>query len=554
VAFGRHTMISDNIRHKIEAPPDPRVSSSRGGAQCHERPPRQRTLIAVTILSVDTSLPIHKAARPDVSQHLPASAPESLPPATPFLSSPGRRRGRRPEAGACVSPSFSPSPASLVPAPAPAAPRQYVNNSTAAGQGAEDAVTLRRRERLALRAKIRRFSRLKSTPRIEGKSPQYTLRHCGVVRCSADGFVRLKVAEGVGYAEGVVHCGSVHGCPVCAAVIRTKRSRIYADSADRWLKAGHFVYMVTLTFPHYMGDDLGEMWDLVSDGTGYLTSNRAWGRLKFDLGCRPRPPRVFAVDSKGVACKTRAWAECDIGYRRVVECTWGCENAWHPHCHMLVYLRNTEATSKLDGARRLFLIDRHFRTAWPKWVTDHGFRLPSDKHGVKVEECYRAKDAAEYLVKTQDGHGVGMELARGDLKKGRKESLTPFEIADRAGDGEEQFLQLWWTWEKASKGRKMTTESQGLAAMLGEVEVTDQELADEDAGGDDVAAMTGQAWTEACNHRCADAAGNPDAVRNGLESALFEAAVAGGLAAVNAVLDAHGYGHAHAPVPRADDG
>ena len=51
-----------------------------------------------------------------------------------------------------------------------------------------------------------------------------------------------------------------------------------------------------------------------------------------------------------------------------------------------------------------------------------------------------------------------------------------------------------------------------------------------------------------------DAAGNLGAVRNGLESALFEAAAAGGLPAVNAVLTAHGCGHAHVPVPGGDKG
>ena len=64
------------------------------------------------------------------------------------------------------------------------------------------------------------MSALKTAPTKEGKAPQYTLRPCGVVRCSDDGKVRLKVADGTGYVEGVVHCGSVHGCPVCAAVIR----------------------------------------------------------------------------------------------------------------------------------------------------------------------------------------------------------------------------------------------------------------------------------------------------------------------------------------------
>jgi hypothetical protein len=400
-----------------------------------------------------------------------------------------------------------------------------------------------------LRAQIRRFSRLKTVPRKEGKQPQYTLRHCGVVRCAPDGHVRIKVAEGAGYAEGVVHCGSVHGCPVCAAVIRTRRSEIWSGSAGRWIDGGGWVYMVTLTFPHDMGDDLGEMWDLVSEGTGYLTSNRAWARLRTALGCRPRPGKIYVGAPDGEVTVSR-WERCDIGYRRVIECTWGCENSWHPHCHMLVYVRNTEATARLDPSRRLFLITEHFRTAWPAWVTRRGFRLPSDEYGVKVEECRSGGAAAEYLVKTQDGHGVGMELARGDLKKGRKDSLTPFEIADRAGDGEERFLKLWWTWERASKGRKMTAESQGLAVMLGEVEVTDQELADEDAGGDEVAAVTGPAWAQVCHHRCGDAARNPAAVRNGLEAAVFEAAASGGLDAVNGVLAAHGCGQAYRAPPR----
>ena len=444
-----------------------------------------------------------------------------------------------------------------------------------------------------MRAKIRRFSRLKSEPRIEGKSAQYTLRHCGVVRCAPDGQIRIKVAEGVGYAEGVVHCGSVHCCPVCGAVIRTRRSVIYQDSAKRWLDDSNWVYMVTLTFPHYMGDDLARMWDLVSGGAGYLTSNRRWYKLRDELGCRPLPRPLFVADSVGEAERVTRWDECDIGYRRVIECTWGCENAFHPHCHMLVYLRNTEATDALDGAERLAKITAHFWQSWLRWVTHTckdcgkairagrgcpfarrsrlvvrsevpcgcrcecggpGYPPPSAGYGAKVEQCYAADKAAEYLVKTQDGKGVGMELARGDLKKGRKDSLTPFEIADRAGDGEEQFLKLWWTWEKASKGRKMTTESQGLARMLGEVEITDQELADEDAGGEEVAAVTGQTWANACAHRCADAGRNPAAARNGLEAAVFEAAVAGGLAGVNEVLHAHGCGWAYVPPPREEGG
>jgi hypothetical protein len=345
-------------------------------------------------------------------------------------------------------------------------------------------------------------SRLRSSPR-DGSEPQFTLRKCGLVRRSSEN-VRLRVVDGTGYAEGVVHCGSIHGCAVCAAKIRGRRSEIYGASAGRWLDAGNTLIMVTLTFPHDMGMRLDPLWDLVSDGAGRVTSSVRWRKLKLELGG-------------------------EVWYRRAIEQTYG-DNGWHPHCHMLIYIRGDGG----DGAVVLQKIEAHFKAEWAKWITGQGYRLPSNEHGVKVEACHSGGEAGEYIVKTQEGRGVGNEIVRADLKTGRKNSRTPFELLrDFSRTGDKSLLVLWWEFEQASKGRRAITQSQGLGAVLGETEVTDQELADEEAGGIDAAELPGETWAQVCARE--------------LEAQVFEAAAAGGLAAVNDVLAANGCGLAHAP-------
>lgn len=389
---------------------------------------------------------------------------------------------------------------------------------------------MRRRERLALRAIVRRISRLKSKPQekpASGKKshPQYTLRRCGKVPCprarkgsaavSPSGHIQLRVgtsAEGgrFGYVEGVVHCASISSCPVCAAKIRNARTVIYSESAARWLADGNTLLMITLTFPHYAGMSLAPMWDMVSGGASHLTSSQRWRDLRKAFG-------------------GQMW------YRRALEQTYGV-NGWHPHCHMLVYIRGDV------GAEGLVLVHEHFRSEWVKWVTSKGYGLPSGAHGVKIDVCASGADAGSYIVKTQDGHSVGAELTRGDLKSG-KGSWAPFDIlrayrhAEDQGDvAEAESLRLLWReFEEAAKGRRIITESRGLKGVLGEDEVSDQELADEEvADHEDIGEITGATWRQVCERE--------------LEAPVFEALASGGLDRVNLILDSAGLDLAYPPI------
>ena len=486
------------------------------------------------------------SAEPDAPATFPAFLREksrpawSARPVPAHLLSPvslgGAGVAERPEAPSSAFPSFS--PATLAPASPNVRYRPLGNyvNSSVAREPAADTDVMRRRERLALRAVVRRISRLKSKPQekpASGKKsrPQYTLRRCGKVPCprarkgssavSPSGHIQLRVGtseEGgrFGYAEGVVHCGSISSCPVCAAKIRNARTVIYSESAARWLADGNSLLMVTLTFPHYAGMPLAPMWDMVSKGASHLTSSQRWRDLRKAFGGQ-------------------------IWYRRALEQTYGV-NGWHPHCHMLIYIRGEL------GGRGLADVHRHFTEEWARWVTRNGYGLPSGVHGVKVEACASGPDAGSYIVKSQDGHPVGAELTRGDLKSGKK-SWTPFDIlrayrrAEDAGDvGEADELRaLWREFEQAAKGRRIITESRGLKKVLGEDDVTDQELADEEVRDhEDIGEITGATWRQVCERE--------------LEAPVFEALVTGGLDRVNLILDSAGLDLAYPPLDRMGGG
>ncbi|MCX4547253.1 hypothetical protein [Streptomyces sp. NBC_01565] len=63
--------------------------------------------------------------------------------------------------------------------------------------------------------------------------------------------VGLHVGEGAARFAGLQSCHSVWACPICQARIRAARAVELERAALAWLKAGHGLYMATLTVPHW---------------------------------------------------------------------------------------------------------------------------------------------------------------------------------------------------------------------------------------------------------------------------------------------------------------
>jgi len=290
---------------------------------------------------------------------------------------------------------------------------------------------------------------------------------------------------------------------VCSAKIRNGRAEEISAAAASWDAAGNTVVMLTLTFPHDMSMRLAATLPLLADGFRAVISGRAWLRVRKHLGI--------------------------AGTIRSVEVTSGTAG-WHPHAHCLLMLRGE---LQAEGLAELAL---YIRARWSRWITSQGYRLPHQVHGADLMICRSAEEAGLYMAKTQDGRSTGNEMARADMKQGREGSRTPLEILDdfrwtgNAGD-----LALWHEYESATKGHQCITWSKGLREIIADEtgwqaeEMTDDELAGVEIGGEDVAIIPAEVW-------------NGIVKIPGLDAAVLGACERGGLAAMNKLLARHGLG------------
>lgn len=290
----------------------------------------------------------------------------------------------------------------------------------------------------------------------------------------------------------VKRCGSIHSCAVCAATIRNYRAVEVNRGAAAWINAGNEVYMLTFTARHVAVMALAGLLNLISAAFRSVIRGRPWRRLCGELGI--------------------------AGHVRSLEVTQSGLNGWHPHLHVLLFVEG-----RLDG-RGLAQLHRYFKGtriggvetpgAWGRFIQSvcqvcgkqkvrdvrakdpcvcggPVYDPPSYQHGVHIERCYSAEDAANYICKTQETHkNVGAEVTRADMKTARGEHRVPFQILASAAGGNEADLRLWHEFEQATKGRKCITWSRGLRDIVRAVmpdlrepgpwlvdELTDEEVA-----------------------------------------------------------------------------
>jgi hypothetical protein len=307
--------------------------------------------------------------------------------------------------------------------------------------------------------------------------------------------------DGSAHFRGLVTCGSVSACPVCAAKVRQARAEEIDRALGRHLASGGGGVFGTLTMPHDAGMPLERAWDAVSGAWAAIVAGRHRKALR----------EMFGV----------------VGYVRAVEVTHG-RAGWHPHLHVLLL---TKAPLDLDELRELhgFLRER-----WDRRVVAAGFREPALHRGVRVLPVSSADGVGGYLTKLADdegpGHSPGFELARTDLKVGRTwGSRAPFRIlADHERLRNPPDWRLFEEWLHVSKGRRTLEWSRGLRARLlpDEQERTDEELAKEADPAEEVAVVEAEVWTEV--------------VRRGLNVGVLAAVEAQGLGGLVVLLRAAG--------------
>ncbi|MFD0256397.1 hypothetical protein ACFVGX_36450 [Streptomyces sp. NPDC127113] len=347
----------------------------------------------------------------------------------------------------------------------------------------------------------------------------------------ASGVIVAQTAAGTSVVLGLMRCGRIWLCPVCAASIRHKRAEEITTAVVEWIKRGGTAYLVTFTARHGHTDRLADLMDALQ-GT----------RKTADA---PRRPGAYQRLITGGTWAGRRSTDGDrhtdrdgirdrigyVGMIRATEITVGQAHGWHPHLHTIVLVggalasdpatKKTVKSGKQERVAARKVIgdiftpseealeewETHWRTVWTRTLRKVNPQFtPDDRHGVdfkRLETERDANDLAEYIAKTQDGKTPALELARADLKTAAHGNVAPFELLGRIGDltggmteddaagvgSLEWNLARWHEYERATKGRRAIEWTRYLRQMLGldggDTEADDLDLllsADADGG------------------------------------------------------------------------
>lgn len=252
-----------------------------------------------------------------------------------------------------------------------------------------------------------------------------------------------------GAARGLVSCSSVWCCPVCAAHIRTERAQELAQGVAEHRAQGGSLLFVTLTMRHQRGEALGQLLDVLYAAWRRVQQQRGWRTLRDD----------------GLS-----------GFVRSLEITYG-RAGWHPHLHLLLFLDGPTGPTERDQ------LHDWLTRAWLSTLERMG-RSALAGVGVDVQRVTDDAGAWERIAGyTVKGEAVHLEVARGDLKRGRG-SLSPMQLLDVAGNGEAWAIRAWQEYEDATAGRRAIEWSRGLRDRLGigaeraDADIVDDAVAD----------------------------------------------------------------------------
>ncbi len=246
---------------------------------------------------------------------------------------------------------------------------------------------------------------------------------------------------GKAYYHGLQVCSNPWACPVCGRKIRERR-KVELQGAIAAAKAmGWEVYLVTLTAPHRLGDDL---------------------KLKIDL--MEKAARKLSSDRAGVAFRKLIGLE---GTVRAWENTHG-ENGHHPHFHFLYFINpkgyHVGPKEVEFGLCRL----------WQNACVKVGLPCPSDAHGCRVDGGERA---ANYVSK--GNWGLESEMTKGFIKSSKTKegrSMSDLLRAVLADKSDKQSAAIFIEYAEAFTGKKQLSWSVGLKKRLAVVDLTDEEI------------------------------------------------------------------------------
>jgi len=250
------------------------------------------------------------------------------------------------------------------------------------------------------------------------------------------------------FYSGVVQCGRVYTCPVCAAKVQERRRIEIAQAFDYAYNNDKKVIMVTFTFPHHNKQPLKDMLLKQSLAFKKFRQGNVWQKKKANVGF--------------------------LGLIRSLEVTYGDLNGWHPHTHEAWIVDQKVNAEEF----REWIARRWFNVCANSGLLPDGFHK-FDKfleHSVQITDWASNSD---YLAKLDDSKhwGADRELAKGNVKQAKGKGSHPFDLLSKSIDGEKQSRVLFSEYADAMRGKAQIFWSRGLKSLVGVDELTDEQLA-----------------------------------------------------------------------------
>lgn len=240
------------------------------------------------------------------------------------------------------------------------------------------------------------------------------------------------------FYNGLQVCAMPWTCPVCASKISERRRQDVSRAIEQAETLGLQVWLLTLTIPHGIGDDVHALLNKMTKAWSRLWNGEQGELLRKAIGL---------------------W-----GHIRALEVTYGV-NGFHPHFHVLMFFHPQQMRGQGWGA---------LGPRWQKVCVRSGLPMPDLMHGCRIDG---GSKAAGYVAKGV--WGLESEVTKGHVKTGRNGSRTPFDLLRDYHHGDKRSGALWRVYVDAFAGRRQLYWSNGLRKLLSlaEMELTDEEIA-----------------------------------------------------------------------------
>lgn len=263
---------------------------------------------------------------------------------------------------------------------------------------------------------------------------------------------------GKAFYKGLYTCGKLWTCPVCAAKISERRRPEIKKAIDEAKRQGLKVLFVTQTIKHGLDMPLSQSLTAFAAADKLLWSSRSGASMRDQFGIE--------------------------GTIKITETTWGEDNGWHPHKHILMFVSGDSSLSEIEAT---------LSYRWILACVKQGLPAPGLGRAIKV---FDGSHADAYMSKW----GLEDEMTKSHSKVAKNGGFTPFALLENIlQTGDAQSWELFKEYASAFKGKRQLVWSKGLRARLlpDVVELSDEELAgseDLDAQAVFWASLSVQEW------------------------------------------------------------